>query len=1402
MKLPKTLCAFFPITILAVFGMIGLFAQAPDPSAPVRALYVCGGCCHDYDTQKLLIKIGLEERSNMEVDIVHQGGKTTGTMIDLYKDPNWSEGYDVVIHHECFAGVKDKDFVDGILKPHQEGLPAVVIHCAMHSYRVGDDRWFKFCGVRSHGHGKHYPHEVLNVNAGHPVMKNFPAGWWSPEGELYRVAEVFDTATALATSKDQETGEDHLTVWTNDYQGTRVFGTTLGHHNEVFEAPVFMEMLTRGTLWAAGKLDDAYLKEPTPESRMKPVNLAAGKAASASSEERGKENFAAKAFDGSSKSRWCAAGATFPQWLQVDLGEVQPIRGAIIDWESKNNAYDHRIAISKDGEEWTEVAKAESGGSTQHAFEAEGRYVKVEVLGSSSGGWASIWDFQVHGTEMIEIDSASASEKEIELLKTVKVPENFEATIFAMPPAVNYPTFVKATPDGIVFVSQDKNGSLAREKNHGSILRCVDLDGDGRADQVNRFVANLDSPRGLEWDGEWLYCLHPPNLSRFRDTDGDGVADETEVLVEGIAFGFEDRPADHTSNGITLGIDGWIYCAIGDFGFMNAKGTDGTEIQFRGGGVVRVRRDGTGMHIFSRGTRNIYEIAVGPTLEAFTRDNTNDGGGWDVRLHHFTGLDHHGYPSLYRNFSEETVQPLRDYGGGSGVGSVWIDEPGYPEPYRNIPCTVDWGPGWVYAHQLTKKGATFKEEKQIEFIQTPRSTDATIDAGGRIYVSSWKDGKFKYEGEEIGYVARVQPKNHAARPVPDFAQLSDENLAKAIGDESFTVRRYAQFALLRRGLTDSTRQILQEMATRANAEKTAAAALFTLVQSGDELPIPFLAKVLKLYPEVGTRALAEIGQPIDDPAIEIVATDPAVRLEIVRWLAATADAPDTLIDLTDDEDPIVAHTAINALIHTNASEACLAALDSPGALRALQAMHEPSVVEGLIAALPEAGSEIHAGILKTLARLYYQEGEWNKESWGTRPDTTGPYYKRVTWEMSEKIAETLRAALADSKTDKAALLAEVARNQIDLDDSIPTVLKLAQDDPGLEKALVDLVLKKGETPPEAVQLLIKVATSTDREGELRLNAARALAQSRDPYAFEVAFDLAARRNEIESIPHVKNWLLDAISKNPELENRYEALIAIAHGANEPAGIMAYGVLLSLLDRKPLAPETKGEIETALEETQLESDTGHYVRLLKAITQNKHRNGKDIVLAAATHSDPQVVKAAKSAANAIRLDLDGAKKSKGPLIATMKPEQVLSAVLKIKGDPGLGEALFTQQTCAVCHTMNPDDPLKGPYLGNITGIYKGRDLAEAILDPNKSIAQGFHTNLFTLKDGNLLMGFVSKEAADEIEVRDIAGQVKIIKPDQIAKREESPASMMPPGLVNNLTLEEFVALLAYLEKPGS
>jgi putative heme-binding domain-containing protein len=148
---------------------------------------------------------------------------------------------------------------------------------------------------------------------------------------------------------------------------------------------------------------------------------------------------------------------------------------------------------------------------------------------------------------------------------------------------------------------------------------------------------------------------------------------------------------------------------------------------------------------------------------------------------------------------------------------------------------------------------------------------------------------------------------------------------------------------------------------------------------------------------------------------------------------------------------------------------------------------------------------------------------------------------------------------------------------------------------------------------------------------------------------------------------------------------------------------------------------------------------------------------------------------------------------------MKPEEVIAAVVKLKGDPAIGAQIFTQATCHNCHTVAKDVPQKGPYLGTIADTYPRAELAEAILNPNKTLAQGFVTNFFILEKGDPVMGFVVQEGANEVTIRNQAGAEQKIATANIKERQKLPTSLMPPGLMNQLTVKDFASLLDYLQQ---
>ena len=220
----------------------------------LRGLLITGGCCHNYRFQAQALTNGVARHAQVTWTIVHEGGNGTRAQIALYDDPDWAKAFDVVVHNECFADTADPEYVRKITTAHKGGTPAMVIHCAMHTYRAAKfDDWREFLGVtsRHHEHQSAYPVKV--VAAGHPVMRGFPANWVTPKDELYIIEKVWPGTQPLAVSVSEKTGKEQPVIWAHDYHGARVFGTSYGHSDATFRDPVFLDLLGRAFVWCAGK---------------------------------------------------------------------------------------------------------------------------------------------------------------------------------------------------------------------------------------------------------------------------------------------------------------------------------------------------------------------------------------------------------------------------------------------------------------------------------------------------------------------------------------------------------------------------------------------------------------------------------------------------------------------------------------------------------------------------------------------------------------------------------------------------------------------------------------------------------------------------------------------------------------------------------------------------------------------------------------------------------------------------------------------------------------------------------------------------------------------------------------------------------------------------------------------
>lgn len=249
---------------------------------PLKVLLITGGCCHDYVKQKDILKAGIEARANIVITQIHTDDKSTKPPLPIYGNPDYAKGYDLVIHDECAADIKEPAVIDGVIKPHLDGLPGVNLHCAMHCYRFGDYQkplaagadnahWYEYLGLQSTGHNVQAPIAISFTDKDSPITKGF-ADWTTINEELYNNIQII-SGKGLASGKQTQPiktkgpdGKDVVTgskeaesvvVWTNEFgpKKTRVFSTTIGHNDDTVADARYLDLVTRGVLWTTGHLN-------------------------------------------------------------------------------------------------------------------------------------------------------------------------------------------------------------------------------------------------------------------------------------------------------------------------------------------------------------------------------------------------------------------------------------------------------------------------------------------------------------------------------------------------------------------------------------------------------------------------------------------------------------------------------------------------------------------------------------------------------------------------------------------------------------------------------------------------------------------------------------------------------------------------------------------------------------------------------------------------------------------------------------------------------------------------------------------------------------------------------------------------------------------------------------------
>jgi type 1 glutamine amidotransferase len=235
------------LAVLLLLAGPGFDASAQNTvlTSKLKALYITGGPYHDFKGLAPQLTSKISEFASVEWQ--------TKWGPEAFKQPDFGQGFDVVVYNMCFDDVDPT--IENVLKLTSSGKPTVAIHCAVHSFKVSDE-WRRLLGEVSRIHDPFQAFSTVKVDKNHPVTKSFPENWQTPGDEMYQTIEMGPQAKVLLKAKSPSSGKEHMVCWTNQYGQGRVFGTTLGHDMKTAGQADYHRLLSYGLLWACGKLGE------------------------------------------------------------------------------------------------------------------------------------------------------------------------------------------------------------------------------------------------------------------------------------------------------------------------------------------------------------------------------------------------------------------------------------------------------------------------------------------------------------------------------------------------------------------------------------------------------------------------------------------------------------------------------------------------------------------------------------------------------------------------------------------------------------------------------------------------------------------------------------------------------------------------------------------------------------------------------------------------------------------------------------------------------------------------------------------------------------------------------------------------------------------------------------------
>lgn len=702
---------------------------------------------------------------------------------------------------------------------------------------------------------------------------------------------------------------------------------------------------------------------------------------------------------------------------------------------------------------------------------------------------------------------------------TLPVPiPGWKIELVAQAPDLSHPSVVTCSPDGRVFVAEDPMDIRSPADSTNGRILCIHPDG-----RRTVFADYLHAVFGMQYLAGRLYVLHNPNFSSFRDSNGIGT-DRRELIAQTNPNPWALDWNDHVPANFRLGMDGYLYIAVGDKGLFGAEGTDGRKVDLQGGGIVRIRPDGSGLEVFSTGVRNILDVALTDEDDLFTYDNT-DENQWMGRLTHMVDGGFYGYPFDFIPRRPYTLWMMADYGAGAATGALAITGDALPPEYVGNLLLADFGQRNLRRVQITREGGSFATvSDQLLFQHTPGDFRpvgiAFNDDHSALYICDWQHRdtredavagrlwKLSWTGTNH---ARPRPAWYRHAAVGQTVEVPVAELLANLDHPAHQVRLVTQHVLSSRG-SEVIDPLTQAVSSSNLSPRTRIHALWALhainraVLSSTAVGRAAQSTNLPLARQA-IRQIGESANQSHQPLVRslLASPDASIRFHAAIALgriASPAAIPD-LLQALQQTNLFLHHATFTALrrigtAHPDSWSRIVAGLASTnpsvssGTRFALRDQFDPRLVDVLTAIVTNQAQPLpfRTNALLALAPLQQKPPVWNGQWWAYHPFRLDPPPRTNLWLSTTNIAHALSAVLSADQSSIRLLAArglgqmprEIAGNR--LLDRFP-----AESDPDVRDALIQGLGKlrpTGASPMAARFLLQAPATLPYDEAAVRL----------------------------------------------------------------------------------------------------------------------------------------------------------------------------------------------------------------------------------------------------------------------------------------------------------------------------